>query len=53
MGEGKGQEDTPRQAKEIIMWGPSVGVILFGGQLAERRSANWSEAILIPWLEAN
>ena len=27
MGEGKGQEDTPRQAKEIIMWGPSVGVI--------------------------
>ena len=27
MGEGKGHEDTPRQAKQILMWGPSVGVI--------------------------
>ena len=26
---GKGQEDTPRQAKQILMWGLSVGVILF------------------------
>ena len=34
MGEGKGQEDTPRQAKQILMWGPSVGVI-FGGRLSD------------------
>ena len=27
MGEGDGHEDTPRQAKQILMWGPSVGVI--------------------------
>ena len=28
MGEGKGQEDTPRQAKQILMRGPSVGVYI-------------------------
>ena len=26
MGEGKGHEDTPRQAKQILMWGPTIGV---------------------------
>ena len=26
---GKGQEDTPRQAKQILMWGLSAGVIRY------------------------
>ena len=29
MGEEKGQEDIPRQAKHILMWGLSVGVFLW------------------------
>ena len=28
MGERKGQEEIPRQAKQILMWGLTVGVIV-------------------------
>ena len=45
MGEGKGQEDTPRQAKQILMRGLSVGIFLVFYMFLDFRPPSMRESL--------